>query len=133
MSMPNSYPISIFEADCFLDEVYDHLTPEELSGLKTYLAGNPEAGVVVSGTNGVRKLRWGQKSKNVGKRGGVRVIYYYRDLNMPLFLLAVYAKGQQADLTAKKKKELKLLIGEVLRNHSEQASTAILELVVSNY
>ncbi|HEX4158947.1 MAG TPA: type II toxin-antitoxin system RelE/ParE family toxin [Rhizomicrobium sp.] len=49
-------------------------------------------------TGGVRKVRWGRKG--AGKRGGVRVIYFYHDPDRPLYLLMVYAKGRQDDLDA---------------------------------
>ena len=55
-----------------------------------YVARNPETGDVIPGTGGVRKVRW--RRQGTGKRGGVRVIYFYRDAQMPLFLLLVYAK-----------------------------------------
>lgn len=132
MSLPNSYPIDIIETDNFLTEVSDLLTAEELSGLKTYLARNPESGVVIPGTNGIRKIRWGQKSKNRGKRGGVRAIYYYRDLNMPLFLLAVYAKGKKTDLSDRDKEELKALVDKVVNLHTEHTYSTVLQLIVSN-
>ena len=88
-----------------------------MKGLMTYLAGNPEAGDVIPGTNGVRKLRWGME--NIGKRRGARVIYFYRDLNMPLYLLAVYAKSEKMDLKPKEKKEFRELVDVLVSRHGE--------------
>ena len=58
-----------------------------------FLARNPLAGDVIAGTGGVRKLRWALPGR--GKSGGARVIYYFHDERIPLFLLDAYAKNQQ--------------------------------------
>lgn len=62
-----------------------------------FLSFNPRAGVLIEGTGGIRKLRWNRGSR--GKSGGVRVIYYFHDVSMPLYLLTVFAKGQRANLS----------------------------------
>jgi hypothetical protein len=56
-----------------------------------------EEGVLIPDTGGLRKLRWSAKGK--GKQGGARVIYYFHNLEVPLYLMAIYAKGVQSDLT----------------------------------
>jgi hypothetical protein len=63
-----------------------------------YIARNPEIGDLIPETGGVRKVRW--RRQRTGKRGGARVVYFYHDLQMPLFLLLVYAKAQREDMTA---------------------------------
>ena len=65
----------------------------EKSRLLSYVATNPEAGDIVPDTGRARKLRWGVQGR--GKSGGVRVIYYYHNETMPLFLLNVFAKNQR--------------------------------------
>ncbi len=87
-------------------------TPDEFVGLTNYLAAHPDGGVVIPGTGGLRKLRWGAKGK--GTSGGARVIYYFRDLNFPLFFLAVYAKGERADLTVAELREIERKIALVV-------------------
>jgi hypothetical protein len=72
-------------------------TMEERTGFLNYLAANPDSGVRIKGGRGLRKMRW--KAKGFGKRGGARIIYYFRDLNMPLLLLAIYAKNERAMLS----------------------------------
>jgi hypothetical protein len=69
----------------------------ERADLVAYLAYNPAAGVVIPGTGGVRKLRWGLEGR--GKRGGARVIYYYHDAEMPLYLMTAYAKNERENLS----------------------------------
>lgn len=117
MPMAKSYDIEIVPVRGFEKQAKRLLTPEGLSGLMMHLARDPEAGVVIRHTNGVRKVRWGKEG--CGKRGGVRVVYYYRDLNMPLYLLAVYAKREKIDLTARERRELCGLVNELVSRHGE--------------
>ena len=72
------------------------LGDNEKTDIINLLAKNPMAGVVIQGTGGVRKLRWGRSGK--GKSSGVRVIYYYLNASMPLFLLTIFSKGEKANL-----------------------------------
>lgn len=74
---------------------------EERSAFVDFIA-NPEAGDVIPDTGGIRKVRWSRAG--VGKRGGVRVIYFYYDSDMPLYLLLVYAKAQRENWTPDEKR-----------------------------
>jgi len=84
---------------------------DELTALIDHIAHNPEAGDVISGTGGVRKLRWGRAGS--GKRGGARVIYFYFRPDCPLYLLLAYAKAQATDLTPAEKKLVSALAGSI--------------------
>ena len=75
---------------------------DERLALVDYLARNPQSGDVIPGTGGVRKLRWGRAGS--GKRGGVRVIYFYYDVDHPLYQLLAYAKAGAEDMTADEKR-----------------------------
>jgi hypothetical protein len=86
------------------------LTDAERKELTDFLAANPSAGDLMPGTGGARKLRWGAKGK--GKRGGARAITYYGGPDVPIFLLAIFAKGERANLTKAERNELR----EVLAN-----------------
>jgi mRNA-degrading endonuclease RelE of RelBE toxin-antitoxin system len=87
------------------------LAEDEREALTLFLAQNREAGTVMRGTGGLRKLRWAGKSK--GKRGGYRVIYFHFDETIPLYLLAIYPKNQRIDLTPQQKKRLTTLGAEL--------------------
>ena len=63
----------------------------------TYLAEHPGAGVIMQGTGGIRKLRWTRSGS--GKSGGIRVIYYFFNESMPLYLLTAFGKNERADLS----------------------------------
>jgi hypothetical protein len=84
------------------------LSTQERQDLIDYLAEHPKAGDVMEGTGGVRKLRW--RRGDQGKSGGVRVIYYYHDDLMPLYLLTLFAKGDKANLTKAERNDLAGLV-----------------------
>jgi hypothetical protein len=104
----SSYYISIAEMQGFIDDATSIFTQDEYESLIVFLANYPDAGDVIPGTGGVRKVRW--PALGQGKRGGARVIYYFRDLNMPVYLLAAYAKGEKIDLTAAEKKAMRKMV-----------------------
>ncbi|HVC00016.1 MAG TPA: type II toxin-antitoxin system RelE/ParE family toxin [Candidatus Dormibacteraeota bacterium] len=79
--------------------------------MELHVAGDPEIHPVVAGTGGVRKARWGRPGK--GKRGGVRVIYFYRSTADVIYFLDIYAKTTKEDLTPADKSQLKELINRL--------------------
>jgi hypothetical protein len=87
------------------------LTEDERAALVEFLAQNPVAGDLIPGTGGLRKLRWAKPGK--GKRGGYRAIYYYFTEDVPIYLLAIYAKNSQVDLTAAQKARLTTLAAQL--------------------
>ena len=95
-------PITVAETHVFMRAAGRIWDEAERAELIDYLAHNPEAGDVIPGTGGVRKLRWGRSGS--GKRGGARVVYFHYRADCPLYLLLAYAKAQAADLTADEKK-----------------------------
>ena len=84
------------------------LAESERADIVNYVAAFPKAGDLISGTGGVRKLRWRRGGK--GKSGGVRVIYYFHSERMPLYLLTVFAKNERADLSQSERNELVKLV-----------------------
>lgn len=75
------------------------LDDDEYAALQVVLVGNPEAGVVIPGTGGVRKLRWAARGK--GKRGGARVIYFVRMRSGIIWMLDIYRKAVREDISAR--------------------------------
>ncbi|MBK9441755.1 MAG: type II toxin-antitoxin system RelE/ParE family toxin [Comamonadaceae bacterium] len=84
------------------------LAESERQDIIRYLAKRPKSGDLMEGTGGVRKLRWGRGG--TGKSGGVRVIYYFHDEAMPLYLLTMFAKGDQANLSKAERNDLAGLV-----------------------
>ena len=90
-------PLAIFiEAPLFSRLVSDYLSDDEYAALQWALALRPAAGAVIPGSGGVRKLRWAGSGR--GKRGGLRVIYYWRNRAGEIWLLTLYAKKEAADI-----------------------------------
>ncbi len=82
---------SFIETRLFTKLVGDYLSDEEYGELQRQLIRDPEAGAVVRGSGGVRKLRWGAPGR--GKRGGYRVIYYVRRPKGVIWMLTLYPKN----------------------------------------
>lgn len=85
----------------------DYLDDEAFHGLQQSMLKNPEAGDVIEGTGGLRKLRHGDPRRGKGKRGGLRVIYYWWDGGRQFWLFTLYDKDEMENLTADEKKALK--------------------------
>jgi hypothetical protein len=100
------------ETDEFLSATKKLMDDEERVELVGYLAFNPTAGDLIPGTGGVRKVRWGLEGR--GKRGGARVIYYFHDMEMPLFILEAFAKNDRANLTQSECHELRQVTEQIV-------------------
>jgi len=102
--------VEFVEAPGFTALVSDYLDDDEYRGLQGCLAGKPDAGDVMPGTGGFRKLRWGDPRRGKGKRGGLRVIYYYLEAEDQIWLITVYDKDEMADLSPAERRLLKKAI-----------------------
>jgi hypothetical protein len=100
--------MTVVETPFFLRKAAGVLTEGEREQLVAFVAANPEAGDVIPESGGVRKFRWAAKGK--GKSGGARVIYYFHNEALPVFLLNVYAKNQKANVTKAERNQLKALV-----------------------
>ncbi len=92
----------------FESDIEGLLTADELAGLEFSLATNPTAHPVMPGTNGVRKARWNRTG--MGKRGGLRVIYFYVASAEVVGLIAAYAKTEKENLSEADKKALRHIV-----------------------
>jgi hypothetical protein len=86
------------ETPLFTKEASRYLDDDNFQGLQAYLDKHPDAGDVVRGTGGVRKLRWGATGR--GKRGGLRVIYFLRVRQEQIWLLTLYGKNVRDNIPA---------------------------------
>jgi hypothetical protein len=104
-------PHVIVSLDSFLDSASEIWNESEIQAFEVFIGVNPEAGKIIPGCGGIRKVRWAIQGK--GKRGGARVIYYYYDDSVPLYLLYAYPKSEREDLTEDEKKILRKLVEEL--------------------
>ena len=84
---------------------------EDLRRLQNFLLATPDAGDVIPGGSGLRKLRWSAQGR--GKRGGARVIYYRHVPGERIYLIYAYAKSAQANLTREQVKALATLMKDI--------------------
>jgi hypothetical protein len=99
--------VEFIEAPMFTALIAEYLEDDEYRALQAFLAGDPDAGDVMPGTGGFRKLRWTDRRRGKGKRGGLRVIYYHLSTDAQIWLMTLYDKGDAADLSAAEKRLLK--------------------------
>ncbi len=85
----------------------DYLTDEDFRGLQEAMMKHPEAGDIIESTGGLRKLRFGDPRRGKGKRGGLRVIYYWWDGGLQFWLFTLYDKNEMEDMNSDQKKILK--------------------------
>jgi mRNA-degrading endonuclease RelE of RelBE toxin-antitoxin system len=95
----NSF-MEFIEASLFTKHLYDYFTEDDYAELQIYLFQHPESGDIIPGSGGIRKLRWALPEKNKGKRGGARVIYYFKKQNGEIWLLTLYSKGETTNISA---------------------------------
>lgn len=119
--------VRVFATSRYAREVRRLLGESEQAAMQLAIAADPEAHPIVPGTGGVRKARWTRQGK--GKSGGVRVIYYYwrttgeiarQILDPEVYLLSIYAKSDQSDMTAADRKAAKRFV-EGLKDAKKQA------------
>ncbi|MCC2666853.1 MAG: hypothetical protein K0R24_1889 [Gammaproteobacteria bacterium] len=92
----------------FTKQLPDYLEDEDYRELQEFLIEQPDAGDLIQGTGGLRKLRWTLDNK--GKRSGIRIIYYWQVSKNQIYFFTLYAKNEMSNLSAKEKKALKLML-----------------------
>ncbi len=98
----------IIETSTFTRQVQKLLSDEEYKQLQSELINRPDIGPVISGSGGLRKVRWNYRGR--GKRGGVRVIYYWVVSHERLLMLLIYPKNMQDDLSPTQLKMLRQIV-----------------------
>lgn len=102
--------MEFIEAPAFTRNVSAYLADYEYLQLQMRLAENPETGDLMPGTGGFRKLRWADPKRGKGRRGGLRIIYYYFPGDEQIWLMTVYNKNEASDLAPRQKKVLKVAL-----------------------
>lgn len=109
---------TVVETPEFIKQAKECLSDRERQNFINFIAENPLKGDLIQNTGGARKIRW-QADQHKGKSGGARIIYYFYDEDIPIFLFTAYKKNQKIDLTAAEKialrKVIKLIVAEYER------------------
>ena len=98
------------ETHVFTAALRRHLDDERYRQLQIALILRPEQGPVIKGSGGLRKIRWA--ASGGGKRGGLRVIYYWAPGEQAFYMVYAYTKTEQGDLTPSQTRQLSLLVRE---------------------
>ena len=111
--MAYSPGVKFVETPVFSEQLFELLSDDEYGSLQLALVLRPEQGALIPGSGGLRKLRWALRGK--GKRGGLRVIYYWDPAEEAIYLLFLYSKAQQKDLTPDQVRRLRRIVEEDLK------------------
>jgi mRNA-degrading endonuclease RelE of RelBE toxin-antitoxin system len=109
---------TVVETPEFIKQAKQCMDDETRQQFINFIAENPLSGEIISGTGGARKIRW-QSDLNSGKRGGARIIYYYHDECMPIYLFTTYKKNQRENITAEEKAILYKVIKLIVKTYKE--------------
>jgi mRNA-degrading endonuclease RelE of RelBE toxin-antitoxin system len=102
--------VRFLETPVFTSRLRGLVDEDQYRAVQLALLLRPEQGPLIPGSGGLRKLRWGAGGR--GKRGGVRLIYYWAPQEQAFYMLTVYAKNEQSDLTAAQVKILRRIVRE---------------------
>lgn len=112
--------ITVIETPGFEAQAKRRLSENERDEIIRFLSLNPDDGEIMPGTGGARKSRFPGKGK--GKRGGFRVVYFYYNDTVPLFLLSVFAKNEKIDLSKSECNELKSILKQMVAEYRKGVS-----------
>jgi len=113
-SLAHNQQVVFIETPVFTRQVTSLLNDDDYAAFQAMLMRNPEAGDVIAGTGGLRKVRVGLPGR--GKRGGARVVYYWFNERDQIGLLMMYPKNVQEDLSARQRHALRAIV-ENWRSH----------------
>jgi RelE toxin of RelE / RelB toxin-antitoxin system len=106
---------TVVETPSYLSDAERLFSPEERRAIVDRLAADPACGVVIPGSGGIRKVRFGFGAR--GKSGGARIIYLFSGASLPVFILAVFAKNEKADLSAAECNALARMVADMTEKY----------------
>lgn len=107
--------MTVVETVQFLQDADGIMSDPDRARLVEFVGANPEAGDLIPGTGGVRKLRWALSGR--GKRGGARVIYFFHNERLPVFLLAMYGKSEKANLSKAEQNAMAKVVSAIVQSY----------------
>ena len=111
----SGYWITVVALEEFDQQVSGLLTLDEVAGLEAYLANHPDDGEIIPDTGGCRKLPW--PAGGATGMSGARVVYFFRDLNMPVYLLAAFGPGERIVISKAEKAEIREVVEKLVWDH----------------
>lgn len=109
---------TVVELPEYIKRAEELLEEQENKQIISWLAENPTSGTLIQGTGGIRKIRWARN--NGGKSGGVRIIYYYHNETIPLFLLSIFGKNEKENLSHAERNQLAKLTKLLVATYGEK-------------
>ncbi len=109
--------MTVVETARFLKDASGLMPELDRPRLVEFIGANPEAGDVIPETGGVRKVRWALPG--AGKRGGARVIYFFHNESLPVFLLAMYGKNEKANLSKAERNAMARLLPTIVEGYAQ--------------
>ena len=106
---------TVVETPPYLTDAERLVSPIERAAIVDRLAADPTCGVLIPGGGGIRKVRFAFGGR--GKSGGARIVYLFSGRNLPIFVLAVFAKNEKANLSAAERNALGKLVDDVVKNY----------------
>ena len=110
--------LTLVELPEYIKRAEKLLTKNERDELLFYLSVNPKAGTLIQETGGIRKLRWASKGK--GKSGGSRVIYFFHNESIPIFLLTIFGKNEKLNLSKTERNDLGRMVLELVKSYRKE-------------
>ena len=108
--------LTVVETPSFLRDAKKLLDDEEREAIVNFLSSSPNAGVLIKGTGGIRKIRWAREDS--GKSSAYRVIYFFHSMEIPLFMLNIFAKNEKSDISQAERNELRQLSGLLIKQYT---------------
>ena len=105
-------PVTVAELPEYLRRSAKLLSEVERQDIVCFLAHAPKSGVLIEGGGGIRKLRL--RRGNKGKSGGIRIVYYFYNERIPLYLITLFVKGDRTNLTQAERNDLRALVDELI-------------------
>jgi hypothetical protein len=109
---------AVVETPSYLADAERLFSPQERLAIVDRLAADPTCGVVIPGSGGIRKVRFGFGGR--GKSGGARIIYLFSGESLPVFILAAFAKSEKANLSAAERNALARMVNEMIESYRRQ-------------
>ena len=119
--MTRTVLLTVIETPSFLSDAKKMLKNEEREAIVNFLSSAPCAGDLIKGTGGIRKIRWARE--DTGKSGAFRIIYYFYSMDIPLFILNIFAKNEKANISQAERNELKKLADLLVKQYNTKGKS----------